>query len=84
MPNVILNLCSWNNGEAIYNIDLSNSHPFLFNKIILEMFGATYEDIPELPADVQHYIKLTKSGKFYEFIMDKLNVKEQDRSSFKS
>ena len=83
LPNSLLELCSWRNGEALYNIDASNCHPFLFNKIILEMFGVTYEDIPELPADVQQYIKLTSNGTFYEYIMKYLNIPLSKRKEYK-
>ncbi|QDA59014.1 hypothetical protein [Hymenobacter jejuensis] len=48
--------------QALYNLDISNSQPFLLSILLREKYGT------QLPADAQRYIDLTCAGTFYKTI----------------
>jgi len=79
--------------KRLIEIDISNSQPLLFNILInrylLRDTSAYYyynkeSNIPYVPqhSDLRKYKEVTETGKFYEFMMEKLNIKE-DRDKFK-
>ncbi len=67
--------------EKLAEIDISNSQPFLFTSFLRDYYYIDDMFVPEAPKDVLQYIKLTSDGKFYEFLMNKWNVK--NRETFK-
>lgn len=85
------------NNEKLVEIDIANSQPFLFNILInaydvyskpsfLGMYDTDrYMNLPYVTSkktDILIYRESTSSGKFYEYLMDKLNI-EEERSEFK-
>jgi hypothetical protein len=62
----------------LVNLDIANSQPYLFALLL-----RSYYQGRELPEDVKHYLELTSTGRFYEFVMDLLQVSGQERKSFK-
>ncbi|GHA70971.1 hypothetical protein GCM10007389_25510 [Pontibacter akesuensis] len=64
--------------EELVNLDIRNSQPLFLNILLKQEF----KDKP-VPADVQHYIDLTSSGQFYEFLMDQLRIPREKRKKFK-
>lgn len=64
--------------ETLVNIDIRNSQPFLFNILLNDHYSGKKK-----PADVELYIKLTSTGKFYEYVMEALNVPLEERDLFK-
>ena len=67
--------------QKLTNLDIKNSQPYLFGLLL----RAKYEG-QEFPADVQHYMKLTATGEFYEFMMGQLGLLEGEeaRAEFKT
>ena len=65
-------------GKNMSNMDIPNSQPYLFS-ILLK---GKYEG-QKLPEDVQKYITLTSTGKFYEYVMNLLDVPASERKAFK-
>ena len=85
------------NNEKLVEIDIANSQPFLFNILINaydiysnSSFLSRYNTdrymnlsyVTSKKTDVLVYRESTSSGKFYEYLMDKLNI-EEERSEFK-
>jgi hypothetical protein len=82
------------NNEKLVEIDIANSQPFLFN-ILINNYG-TYNNnlrgiydtnsilsyVTSKKTDILIYRDTTSSGKFYEYLMDNLEIYE-DRSEFK-
>jgi hypothetical protein len=83
------------NNEKLVEIDIANSQPFLFN-ILINDYG-TYNNycpisvydtnsilsyVSNKKTDILIYRDNTSSGKFYEYLMDNLEIYE-DRSLFK-
>jgi len=62
----------------LVNLDIANSQPYLFSLLLMEHYRNQ-----QVPADVHKYIQLTAQGKFYEYLMDKLNVPLGERKCFK-
>ncbi|MFH1196969.1 MAG: hypothetical protein V1720_14825 [bacterium] len=82
----------WND-KGLVEIDIANSQPFLFNILIdtyYKSMSVSNSDINlsygnqniEKMNDIQRYRYLTSNGIFYEYLMDKMEVKE-DRQEFK-
>jgi len=84
------------NNERLMEIDIANSQPFLFN-ILLNNYGTYNNNYPSSSiydtngilsyltskkTDILIYRESTSSGKFYEYLMDNLDIYE-DRSEFK-
>lgn len=84
--------------KSLINIDISNSQPFLFNKLIQDFFNSnqpfssfsfynnTFINNPPYVvqfSDIELYQKLTSEGKFYEFLIEKSGAKIKDRKTFK-
>lgn len=63
--------CLLMNGEKTYEIDISNSQPLFLSKIINE------EGINVDKHEFSVYNYLVFHGKFYEFLMDKIGIKEK-------
>lgn len=63
---------------TLVNIDIRNSQPYLFSLLLMDTYRGK-----DMPQDVQNYISLTSEGKFYEYLMEKLNVQQNERDSFK-
>ena len=63
--------CLLINGEETYEIDLNNSQPLFLAKIIKEegIFIDTHE--------FAIFCRLVYNGEFYQFLMDKFNIKEK-------
>jgi hypothetical protein len=85
------------NNEKLVEIDIANSQPFLFNILIIDYNNNinsssyiynTYKTTNIIPSyvsnktDILIYRDITSSGKFYENLMDKMEIYE-DRSLFK-
>jgi len=84
--------------KPLFEIDIANSQPFLFNIIInhyynldnlsLRNLSYDHQDNTRCPikasnySDVELYRSLTSSGTFYEYVMNKLNITES-RPEFK-
>lgn len=64
-------------GQGLVNMDIRNSQPFFFAKLLKEHFG------PQLPRDVRHYIELTSAGKFYDYIVKFVDPQCVSRTEFK-
>ncbi|KUG07445.1 hypothetical protein [Solirubrum puertoriconensis] len=64
-------------GAALVNLDIRNSQPYLLSLLLIDHYRGQV-----LPEDVQQYIHLTATGKFYDFVMDSLEVTE-NRKAFK-
>jgi len=60
------------------NMDIMNSQPYVFCTLLREKYKGQ-----ELPEDVQKYITLTSTGKFYEYVMNLLDVPADERKAFK-
>jgi hypothetical protein len=72
--------CYIETGETLVNLDITNSQPVILSILLRQHFGAP------APADVQEYIHLCETGKFYEHLAAKLGVDistEDLRSKFK-
>lgn len=65
-------------GRGLVNMDIRNSQPFFFVKLLKEYFRE--QDLPE---DVQHYIELTSTGIFYDHIVQFLDPECVSRAEFK-
>ncbi|UOQ64855.1 hypothetical protein [Hymenobacter volaticus] len=68
--------------ETLVNLDIANSQPFLLSLLLVKRY-----DSHDLPGDVKHYIELTSSGKFYEFVAQANNVHmrtKRERRDFKT
>jgi stress-induced morphogen len=83
------------NNEKLVEIDIANSQPFIFNILInsYDTYSNNYKrciyDTANIPSyvsnkktDILIYRDCTSSGKFYEYLMDNLEIYE-DRSLFK-
>ena len=79
------------NNKKLVEIDISNCQPLLFNVLISRYLldntsvfncGSYLPYVPQ-NSDLRLYKALTEKGKFYEYMMDKLNINE-DRSIFKA
>ena len=69
-------------GETLVNIDIKNSQPFLLCLLLMQQYTGQ-----SLPADVQQYIDLTSSGKFYEHVAHAMGARiksKRERREFKS
>lgn len=69
-------------GETLVNIDIKNSQPFLLCLLLMHRYRGQ-----AMPADVQEYITLTSSGKFYEHVAQAMGVRiesKRERRDFKS
>ena len=87
LPRIFRPFLRYNNQNLI-EIDISNSQPLLFN-ILISRYILRYTDycgiiLPYVPqnSDLRFYKELTEQGRFYEYIMEKLDITE-DRSLFK-
>jgi hypothetical protein len=74
--------------QKLIEIDISNCQPLLFN-ILISRYYLRYADCcgiytPYVPqnSDIRHYRELTEQGRFYEFMMEELKIRE-DRALFK-
>ena len=67
--------------QPLVNLDLKNSQPYIFGLLL----RAKYQG-QQLPSDVEHYISLTATGQFYEFMMGQLGIplEEEARAEFKT
>lgn len=65
-------------GKNFVNQDIKNSQPYIFNILLRDKYKGQV-----LPKDVQDYITLTSTGKFYEYVMNLLDVPEENRKAFK-
>ncbi|UOR07464.1 hypothetical protein MUN82_10280 [Hymenobacter aerilatus] len=65
--------------EKLVNLDIRNSQPFIFAAILKDYYKAS----TVLPEDVQEYINLCAVGTIYEEIMNRLQVEETQRRTFK-
>lgn len=74
------------NNQQLIEVDISNSQPLLFNILIdsyLKEVSTISNFLPYVPhSDISLYKRLTEEGKIYDYLMDKLNIKE-DRDEFK-
>jgi len=64
--------------KVLVNMDIRNSQPFFFVKLLKEFFQDQ-----ELPRDVRHYIELTSTGMFYDYIVNFVDPKCVSRTEFK-
>ncbi|UOG76765.1 hypothetical protein MTX78_09220 [Hymenobacter tibetensis] len=64
--------------NTLVNLDIANSQPYLFSLLLMQHYHSQ-----DIPADVQKYIELTSAGRFYEFLMEALNVPLSERKAFK-
>jgi hypothetical protein len=64
--------------KSLVNMDIRNSQPFFFVKLLKEFFQGQ-----ELPRDVRHYIELTSTGMFYDYIVNFVDPKCVSRTEFK-
>lgn len=64
--------------KTLVNMDIRNSQPFFFVKLLKEFFQGQ-----ELPRDVRHYIELTSTGMFYDYIVNFVDPKCVSRTEFK-
>lgn len=64
--------------KSLVNMDIRNSQPFFFVKLLKEFFQGQ-----ELPRDVRHYIELTSTGMFYDYIVNFVDPKCVSRAEFK-
>ena len=76
------------NNQKLVEIDVKNAQPLLFN-LLINRYLLRYTDysgniLPYVPqdSDIRFYRELTENGKFYEYIMKLLGVKEE-RGLFK-
>lgn len=68
--------------EVLVNIDIKNSQPFLLCLLLTQRYQGQ-----SLPADVQQYVNLTSSGKFYKHVAHALGVRidtKREQREFKS
>lgn len=68
--------------ETLVNIDIKNSQPFLLCLLLTQQYTGQ-----SLPTDVQQYINLTSSGRFYEYVAHAMGVRidsKRERRDFKS
>ncbi|MBF9237470.1 hypothetical protein I2I05_08670 [Hymenobacter sp. BT683] len=65
--------------NPLVNLDIRNSQPFILACLLKKQYG----DASILPEDVQHFIDLTMTGKFYDCIMDRMNIAATERKEFK-
>ena len=80
LPNEILNLCYWNGGAELVEIDISNSAPYLMISLLNKHFGEV------VPADVKEYIKSVCNGRLYDDLLSYLgnsNPTKPERDMFK-
>jgi hypothetical protein len=78
------------NRNKLIEIDISNSQPLLFNVLISRYLlrnTSAYNcgiNLPYVPqnSDLRLYREITEQGRFYEFMMNELGIKE-DRDRFK-
>lgn len=84
-------------GKPLINIDISNSQPFLFNTLIQNYFVKYPQhyylhNINNLQSispyvvhfkDIELFERLTSEGRFYEYLMKKAGIKNEDRQKFK-
>lgn len=66
--------------QHLVNLDIRNSQPYLFSLLLMDR----YKEQQSVPDDVTLYIKLTAEGKFYEHVMNLLNVPLAERQAFKT
>ena len=64
--------------KVLVNMDIRNSQPFFFVKLLKDFFQDQ-----ELPRDVRHYIELTSTGMFYDYIVNFVDPKCVSRTEFK-
>lgn len=77
-------------GNCLFEVDISNSQPLLFNILISNYFlrnTSIYNcgiNIPYVPqnSDLRKYKEVTEAGKFYEYMMKELGIIE-NRDRFK-
>uniref|UniRef100_A0A7V3E7I4 Uncharacterized protein n=1 Tax=Ignavibacterium album TaxID=591197 RepID=A0A7V3E7I4_9BACT len=89
LPKIFRPFLRYNN-QKLVEIDISNCQPLLFNILISKYFlkdQSVFDSCinsPSIPenSDLRLYKELTEKGKFYEFMMDQLGVKEE-REKFK-
>lgn len=89
LPKIFRPFLKYNNQKLI-EIDISNCQPLLFNILISKYVFKdqsafdVYTKPPSIPeySDLRLYKELTEKGTFYEFMMDKLSIKEE-RDKFK-
>ncbi|UOR05852.1 hypothetical protein MUN82_01840 [Hymenobacter aerilatus] len=64
--------------DSLVNMDIANSQPFFFNKLLKEYYADC-----ELPEDVRLYIELTSTGQFYKYIQPRISPNCTDIGGFK-
>jgi hypothetical protein len=75
------------NNQPLVELDVRNAQPLLFNFLISNYLEGEKCTISKFlpyvhPLDIQIFKKLTEEGKFYNYLMDELDIKE-DRDEFK-
>ncbi|QEM10194.1 hypothetical protein [Mucilaginibacter rubeus] len=73
-------------GLTLYQIDLKNAQILLSVSKIIEEFRAEYGDIEPLTTDIRDFKHLAETGKFYEYMANRIGVditNEKLRSKFK-
>jgi len=67
--------------KSLYEVDIANSQPFLFNKFLLDYYNLEDDIFGEKYEDIRKYISLTSKGELYEYLMNEFGL--TDRESFK-
>jgi hypothetical protein len=62
----------------LVNLDIRNSQPYLLSLLLTDKYAGI-----DLPEDVKHYIQLTSTGTFYEYMMNHLGTEAGKRRAFK-